>query len=384
LLTEREKVEWSVTRLEARASAGVAINEATHVFFASSDGWVRGESRLVLDNQGASGLTLPLQAEPTYVGLNGEDLYLTSDPSDPDKDLWVPMGLGSQQLVIQHARRFRRALGLGLARLDVPALPAPATTARFEVRYPEEWYPAAWSFLSRWGVAAPSRGAILGWLLLVLWSERTLAFLRLSLRRRLALAVLLGAAAMAWGGAALALVLAALVVSALWAAIHVRRWGWQPPTVILAVLAVGVGLLILMALSVPSLMRSRSSATLSSAEYSAASPPARGKVAPGALEEEPHGPSTEGYQGLPAKMVIPSGVRRARFAREMLAPDTSRAATILMVSSAVVSWATALLVLAALVLLWRARRVLGEGWRARVQEWRDAEKPAAAPPGAEG
>jgi hypothetical protein len=385
LLTGTPTLTWEVRRLEALSTTGYAVNNLTHIFFTSADGWARGETHLAIDNQGASELALPMDAQPTFASLGSEPVLLTEDARADKQDaahrLRLPIPLGPQDIEVQHQQRFRRRMGLGYAHLRLPRVPVAATRAAVEVRYPQEWYPIAWSFMGQPSVWAPESGQVIGWLILFVWSERVLAFLGWPMRRRVALAALLALAAVAWGEVALALVAADLAASIL------RAWSWMRrarPKLIVVVLGLGaVGLLAIL-LFIGVLTRNSSNApflySILDAEGGQATRamPSSWEVQQSAQRDvkqkaAAHAPQMQ-YQGLPAKFEMPYGERRTDFSREMLTTDPARSVRVLMVSQALLWWTQALVVIAGVVLIWRARRELKAGWRQRVDEWRAARQ----------
>jgi hypothetical protein len=382
LLGAGEELAWTVTRLEALRTTSYAVPRALHTFFISTDGPALGQSTLTLDNQGSPDVSLPMAAEPTFASLQDEPVLLTKDARGA---LWLPIAQGGQELLVQYRQPYRRFPGLAQAALSLPQLPVPSSVGIVEIRYPEDWFPVYEGFLSEGRWWAPDAGAVLGAALLFLWTERALLFLGLAGRRRLVLAAALVLAALAWGWAMLALCLGAAAVTLAWAAAAVRSR--KVATGLIVALAAAAGLVLFAFLvAVPSLLRARVSTTRSM-DYQpapAAPPPATvpgslpaaglGRARP-TLGDEQGAAATPQYQGLPAKFVLPDGVHRTVFSREMLETTAPRVARVWMVSRTALGWLQGLAVLAALGLLGAARRELREGWRAR---WAQARGPEAA------
>jgi hypothetical protein len=362
-----DTVVWTATALEALRTTSFAVSHVSHTFFVPVDGPVLGQSDIAIDNQGGSDVSLPMSATPTFASLQGDPLLLTKDANG---NLWLPIAQGQQALLVQHRQPYRRLPGLAWASLALPRLPVPATNGEVWLRYPADWFPVYESFLSEARLWTPDAGTIVAWVLLLLWTERVLAALGLPRRSRLVLAALLAVASLAWGWALLLLVLGDLAVSALvvWPWIRARGFGGA----VVAVIAIVLGVAFLAAVSIPSLLRARVGSAPYSGEYDRAVP----SSAPAPQKVEPaRGDTDVAYQGLPAKFDLPHGAHQTRFTRELLDTDTPRVARVVALSSTLLGWLQALVVLGALGLLWRCRTPILDGWRERV---RRAQGPRAA------
>ncbi|HVR40981.1 MAG TPA: hypothetical protein VMU84_17950, partial [Thermoanaerobaculia bacterium] len=189
--TNRERIDWKVTRLEALHTISYAVNDVRHTLFVPMDGPILGESTLVIHNEGAPELLLPPAPEPTYVSLQNEPVLMTKDKSGL---VSVPLSSGDQQVVEQHRQPFKRAAGFGFGTLAVPKLDVPATQTSVRLSYPEEWMPLIERFSTQTRVWLPSGGEVLLLVILALWIERVLNWIGLGTKKRLAVAILLAVA----------------------------------------------------------------------------------------------------------------------------------------------------------------------------------------------
>lgn len=363
ILSKADAIAWTVTRLEALRTTSFAVKRAWHRFFFSADGGVLGQTDYSIDNQGAPDISLPMDAQPTFASLQGQPVLLTKDAKG---DLWLPIAQGAQELVVQHRQSFRRLPGLGFAALTLPRLAVAATTGTVSLHYPAEWTPIYESFLSDARVFTPEGEVVVAWLLLFFWTERMLAALGLQKARRIVLAVWLALAALAWGWALAAVLLGDLAVTVIVLIPWLRARKWATGVTILLVGA-GAFLVLIALVAIPSLLRARVSAPYasSSAEYGRLDKVQ--EVSRGGAGS-PHftAPVEEqAYQGLPAKVEIPSGVRQTSFSKELLDTTTSRTVRVVLVSDALLGWLQSLVLLVALILLLRARREIAAGWQAR-------------------
>jgi hypothetical protein len=367
LLTGRQRLAWDVTRLEILSTTSFALRKSSSVLFLAPDGWAIGESAYEMDNQGAADVTVPIEAQMTYAGLNGEPALLTKDAQG---HLWLPISQGEQKLVLQHRQAFTRWPGFALARLSLPQMPVPSSRASVEIRYPEQWYPLYSGFLSEARYGHPNVGALIVVALLALWSERSLAFLKIPKKARIVVVILTLLAAVSWGWALAALVLANVATTVLWLVVKHARLRLGTTLVLAAVF--GFMALLVAITSVPSLMRSRMSYPSSGYEYGdevrkAARAPVEAEV-----QQEPLAAQT--YQGLPAKYEIPGGVERASFSREMLDTQKPRFVHVWAVSRTLLGWLQTLLVLAGAVAVFRERHDILAGWRERVHALHKAKE----------
>lgn len=391
LLGRGDGLTWSVTRLQALRSTSYALKDAQHAFYLGADGATLGESRFVLDNQGASELRLPRSAEPTFASLQGETVLLTKDD---DGQLLLPIAQGAQELLVQHRQAFVSRLGFAQAQVWVPELPVPATRTHVELRYPQDWLPLYESFGARSRIWSPALGDVVVFLLACLWSARVLALLGVGTRQRQALAGLAGLAVYAWDPAALLVFGACLLVTLAWGLALARTRAWSLARrlgVALVALVVGVLLLVVFVSSLR--LGGMREAASGRGDYESASPassaPQRGQFPPGAYakSEQDGGKRLDApmdaepqYEGLPARIDLPVGAQRSYFERELLTPGAARRVRAVLVSAQVLEMLRALVVLALAALLWLTRSTLTTGWRQLAHRLRDAPTSAGSVP----
>jgi len=372
---------WQTAQLEALRTTSFAVNLSEHVFFLSSDGQALGESLLRLDNQGSPALKLGSRAEPTFASLQQEPVFLTKNS---DGALWLPLGQGPQEVVVQHRQPLLRTLGLGIGTLWLPELDEPASRANIQLRYEAQWVPLYEEFTPELRLPGLSVGEVLGFLLLLGLTERVLAALAVGRSQRVVLALLLALGAMtsAWWMALLCSAdLAACGLLVLpW--LLGRKWNvWS------VVIGLGIGgFLCLILASV--LLSSRAgapppveyrSASLTTDELKESGRPAGG---PGAAKNEEAAAGNAGnagnaYQGLPAKFVMPAGTSHSSFSREMLS-TRARAVRVVMLSRPVVSATGDGLIALALLLIAVQLRTLRRSLAERWQKVLAARNPAPA------
>lgn len=378
LLSPTDTVVWQAAQLEALRTTSFAVNLSEHVFFLSSDGQALGESLLRLDNQGSPALKLGSRAEPTFASLQQEPVFLTKNS---DGALWLPLGQGPQEVVVQHRQPLLRTLGLGIGTLWLPELDEPASRANIQLRYEAQWVPLYEEFTPELRLPGLSVGEVLGFLLLLGLTERVLAALAVGRSQRVVLALLLALGAMTstwWMALLCSADLAACGLLVLpW--LLGRKWNvWS------VVIGLGIGgFLCLILASV--LLSSRAgapppveyrSASLTTDESKESGRPAGG---PGAAknEEAAAGNAGNAYQGLPAKFVMPAGTSHSSFSREMLS-TRARAVRVVMLSRPVVSATGDGLIALALLLIAVQLRTLRRSLAERWQKVLAARNPAPA------
>jgi hypothetical protein len=375
LLDARREVGWKVVRLEALKTAGLAISNLEQIYFMGAARDVRGETRLAIDNQGAPAIELPVQGEPTFASIAGEAAFLTLDQAGR---LFLPLGQGEQAVVVQSKRMFRSALGFAAVALELPGLGAPASQASVELRYPPEWIPfyEELSPESRLGLLDGRDLTLLA--ILAVLTERLLALLQIRLRRRIPLAgALVLAAAFASPIYRVVFLVAALCYLAVAAALLARRFSGARLAGALAALAALaffgtlVGSMLVEGI-LPTAAHYEARRLAEEPVYAASAPMAdnvlRKSKGPEEMKDATSGVAgvaapPAAYQGLPARIELPRGVRQTVFRRQLLATDEPRRVFVLLASSrlvALLTWVTALL---ALGLVMRSRRELAQGAR---------------------
>ncbi len=356
LLTDADKLGWQVLQLEALRTTSFAVSGMRHVYFLSGDGQALGESTFSLDNQGAPALSLPMHAEPSYASLQNEPVLLTRDETG---HLWLPLGHGPQEVQVQHRQRVRHLGGFGYGTLFLPALAVPASSAYIELHYGKEWVPLYEEFAPELRLPFLEAGALLGFVLLVLWSERLLMLLGCGRRYRIGVAGLLslGALTSSWWLALLCISNLVLSGIFLWPWLYRRRLGaW---TVVGALFIGGV-----ICLAGTTLLLSGRSAA-PTADFGSVSERRQYGVEKSASPEKPkpEGEPGAAMQDLPARFVLPPGGERSYFHREMLlsSVESPRMVHILVMSRPVLGLCGSLLFCAALLLLLGRRRQLQRG-----------------------
>lgn len=353
-----QALSWQVHKLEALRTTSFAVNTARHVFFLASDGAVLGETALVLSNQGAPALTLRSRAEPTFASLQDAPVLLTKDEAGA---LFLPLGQGRQDVLVQHRQALRRAAGFAWGTLHLPDPGIPASQGVVELRYEQKWQPLFESMPPEPRFPSLGIGLLLGLLLLFVVTERLLAAFAVQRGARIAAAVLLTGAAYSSGlwlglllGAELGLALLLLVP---WVLEH-RPSFWT----VVGGLAVGGTLCLILAsmLLVRGASSPRGSEALIESRYEAKEP----------RKAEPPGSPVAGeapaYQGLPAKIVMPGGHDHSYLSREMLSAE-HHGVFVLLLSRPLVALAGNLMLGLALILLALNLQALRSSLRGRWQ-----------------
>ena len=353
--TGADRIAWEVTRLQALHSTGYAVSSATHRVFVPIDGPVLGETQFAVRNEGAPELVLPAQPEPTYVSLGGEAVLMTKNAAN---QLTVPLSQGVQEVLVQHRQPLWRGAGFAAGRVAIPQLTVPATNTQLALAYPAQWVPLYEVFASRARVWTPELSDVIVFLVLALWIERLLAWLGVTLWRRLAIALLAALAATIVATFLGAIVIACAMLTIGWIARQPLRPRVGYAVVFAGVLLVGLAFLVLAPRAEQSFKYG--------AGYESTTNVTRDVVTDtaGAPAAEPQG-ETIAYQGLPAKFDLPAGHRTSTFEQELLRVDRPQTAFLVAISFALTNWIGALIALASLGLLWRERRMLAAALRER-------------------
>lgn len=369
----RERISWTVTRLEALRAISYAARRLNHTLFVPANGPVLGESDLFLDNQGAPEIVLPPKPEPTFVSLQNEPVLMTKNAAG---ELTVPLSAGEQHVVVQHRQGIAH-FPIVFAQLQVPRLPVPATYTAVTIRYPEHWIPLWQSFATRGTTWRPETAETIAFLLFTLWIERVLAFVKLRARTRVIGALSLAFVAMVIPIALWIVVLGCGALTVLW--IAAQRRAISLPRMLGVVAAAALLLVALLLYNVSERSRSdyssagggglasvntdnvTSTSAVTDSRATAPPPPPSPKALP-ARE------GTFAYQGLPAKFELPDGASSQSFSEQLLSPDRPQTVTLVLLSMTLVTWTAVALALIAAWLLWRERAIIKETVRERLAE----------------
>ncbi|MBV8546913.1 MAG: hypothetical protein JO093_24130 [Acidobacteria bacterium] len=370
----RERIAWTVTRLEALRAISYAVRDVSHTLFVPANGPVLGESNLLLDNQGAPEVVLPPNPEPTFVSLQDEPVLMTKNAAG---ELTVPLSAGQQHVIVQHRQGIAH-FSIVFAQLQVPRLPVPATYTNVTVRYPEHWIPVWQSFATRGTTWRPETESMIAFLLLTLWLERVLAFVNLRVRTRVIAALFLAFASMVIPVLLWIVVLGCGAVTFLWLAAQRRAISFS------RMLAVGAAavLLLVLAFFYTSMSKRAASDYTNSVSPVARNLPAGVPVstetvvtdsvaqAPPPPPSPKAAPRSEGFafQGLPAKFELPVGVQSESFSEQLLSPERPQTITLVLLSMTLVTWAAIVLALIAAWILWREHATIKESVRGRLAE----------------
>jgi len=364
---QKERITWSVTRLEAIRAISYAVHNVTHTLFVPANGPILGESEFALDNQGAPELVVPRKPEPTFVSLQNEPVLMTKNAAG---DLTVPLSAGEQRVIVQHRQHIPH-WGILAGTLDVPRIPVQATNTHVEVRYPKHWLPLWQSFATQIWFWKPGPETFLSFVFFALWIERVLTFLTVPLRRRLIIAALLAFAAGIIPTVLWIVVVLCVALTATWLASN--RSQWKPAhslTIALLVLAMLVMLIARVGTNVRGKSEAYQSADTSNAPVTRNAGTENAKAI-GYVDRGRFVP----YQGLPAKFELPSASRFSVFDEQMLAVDRPQSIQIVLLSMSVVTWAATALTLLAALLLWRERASIKQTLR---EKFAAATTPAPA------
>lgn len=370
-LRDGDVLSWKVQRLEPIHTTSFALPFSHHTFFLSGDGQVLGETQLRIDNEGAAALTMPMHAAPSYASLQQAPILLTQDESG---SLWIPLGNGVQDVLVQHRQSLRRGAGFGLATLWLPEAPIAASQNSIELRFGQEWVPLYVELAPELQLPFLEVGWLLLFALLLLWSERLLALLSLRWRHRALVAVMLSLAAvlLPWVlaltlltdiGLSLALAVAWLSRRrfTLWTAIGGLCLGGL-------VFLIGAGML----LGTSKRAAAPADVVVSSAP-SGADLRSTEETKPDASDAKRRGREAGGYEGLPAKFTLPHGHARSYFGRELLATSPARPVYALMISRVAVDLLGIFLASVALLFMLAQRRLLYLGF---IDAWERLSKRA--------
>lgn len=368
-LRDGDTLGWKVQRLEPIHTTSFALPFSRHTFFLSGDGQVLGETQLRIDNEGAAALTMPMHAAPSYASLQQAPILLTQDDSG---SLWIPLGSGAQDVLVQHRQTLRRGGGFALASLWLPELPIAASQNSVELRFGQEWLPLYVELAPELQLPFLELGWLFVLALFFVWNERLLSLLSLRLRHRVLVAsgLALAAVLLSW-----VLILLSVADLGLSIALAVAWLSRRRFTVWTAIGALCLGGLVFLVGAAFLLGTSKRAAV--SSDAAVASGPALvdsriiDETKTEAVDGKKRSAAPGAYEGLPAKFTLPYGHTRSYFHRELLATSPPRPVYALMISRVAVELLGVFLAGVAVLMMLAQRRLLYLGF---VDVWERLSK----------
>jgi hypothetical protein len=377
LMTPGQRAGWTVAPLPVLPTTSYTVSSLKSLFFIGADGRVVGQSDIDLANQGASEISLPLGAVPAFASVQGAPTQLTTDGRGA---LWLPLAQGQQVITVQHKQTLSTTLGFAAGNLELPGLGGMASEAQVRLRFGREWVPLFQSFAGSRHMALPDLVDVVLLVFLALWAERLLRALGLARPRRVLLAVLV--AAMAGASEAYWLVLFTLSAGTIfWGLCWLRdlRLNSLLPSyssVVGVATTVGLGALLVVGVSTLFGDNVRRLFGMSADALGGDSAVIGGGHAPVAAEPMAT-PAPQGvYQGLPARLDIPAGVRRDQLSSEIVDTSAQGSVRVLLISTWLVNALRALLGLAVLVLAYLSRAQVLSGVRVQLAKLVSAQVPS--------
>ncbi len=359
-LRDGDTLSFRAQRLEPIHTASFALPWARHTFFLSGDGHVLGETQLRVDNEGAAALTMPMHAAASYASLQQSAVLLTQDESG---SLWIPLGSGSQDVLVQYRQTLRHGGGFALASLWLPEAPIAASQTSVELRFGQEWVPLYVELSPELQLPFFSQGWLLLFALLFIWSERLLALLSLRLRHRLLAACGLSVSAVLVSWALTLLIVVNLGLSIVLAVAWLSRRRFTLWTAIGALCLGGLVFLGGAVFLVGSSKRAvTSSEPVGSSTQALTDLRAPDETKPETSEGKKRSRDALAYEGLPAKFTLPYGHAHSYFQRELLVTSPPRPVYALMISRVAVELLAAFLAGVAALFLLAQRRLLYLGF----------------------
>jgi hypothetical protein len=373
-LSSRERVTWTITRLEALHTISYALDGARHTFFLGGDGDILGETTFRINNQGAADLLLPKEPKPTYAALETEPLLMTAAK---DGRVSVPLSTGEQSLFLQHIQHFRSFAGVGIASFAVPRLPVASSGTLVSIGYPQQWMPLVETFAARVKLASPALSTMVFFLILFTWLERLLARLGVTLKRRIAIAATLAAAAAFAEPFFYVVVLAAaLTTITLFSPLPPKRWNFARVAGSALMAIITVALLIWPQFEQHREYEEEASMYGSGGGLASVTPAdtanframvEEGKQAGnGAFLPSPKAAKADAYQGLPARFAMPASDRQTLFGVPLLGVSRPQRVFVIMLATPLMWLLRVALAALGLLLLRRERATLAAGFRARM------------------
>ncbi len=99
LVSKGEKASWETKKLDIFSSAGYSVTGAQFLYYVPESATPVIEARYQIDNQGSNEIALPIAGTPTYLALNGAPAVLSKDS---EGRVLIPVSPGHQDVLIQY------------------------------------------------------------------------------------------------------------------------------------------------------------------------------------------------------------------------------------------------------------------------------------------
>ena len=398
LLTSGQSLGWSTSMLETLVTDTYSVKSVHAQFFVGDDGDAMAQSDVALNNQGASELALPLDAQPVFASNNEVPAVLTHNARG---ELSLPLSPGVQKLTVQHRQTLNSGWGFATGELHIPAAGGAANEANVEVRMASEWTPLFASFAGKRFVAGPAMTSLMKALFFAIWAAGLLAWVGVTRARRFALATVLGLLPV-FTPAALPVLALLAAGSMLWLLSWMKRLplGSMLPRVstlggVTAAVAIGCLVLVggvtmfgdnirrLYGMSADALAGEDTVAQGNDAMLNRKSMRNFGSLnSYGAADTSSPAPNIGAdpslYRGLPAQLELPSFGRTVTLSRTLFDAHQPSAMKVLLVSTSWVRGLEALLALGVVLLGFFSRGELRSGLRRRIESLVEGREPVTA------
>jgi hypothetical protein len=382
LLARGQGLTWKPQVLRTLTAARYSVRNARTLFFVGADGALLGQSSIALENEGAPELTLPMKGTPEFASIGGTSVPLTHTD---DGQLRLPLSHGEQNIVVQHRGALKTGFGLAAGTLELPGLGTPATYSNVELRTGRDWSPLFVTFAGQRWFALPGIADLLLTLLFGLWAVHLLVSFGVNRRPAMALGALTAVLAASTEAAHWPVLFGLAGGSMLWVVAWLRESKVRlvaPSGLVGISMVLGLGMLLmvggvtlfgdnirrLFGMSADALAGDDHVAqgSTSSADDSGLTRKTM-KSFGAATGYESVAAAQPSYQGVGAQRELPLGRRSVSLSQEMADTTAPTAASVVLISTALVQGGYALLHVLAVALAFMMRRQLLAGLKVQLE-----------------
>ncbi len=134
LLSKKDKVSWSLKKLETFATTGFSLNNISHNYYVPRKGAGLAELQMGIENKGVPEIPLAIPGQVTYLEIDGVSQILSKDS---EGRLLLQLPSGFHQVFVQYLSKMKHHAWADFLDLHFPSLPTLASQATMSVGFVE-------------------------------------------------------------------------------------------------------------------------------------------------------------------------------------------------------------------------------------------------------
>jgi hypothetical protein len=143
LLAANDELNWGIQKMQVFSTLGYSISHAQYLAFVPAAGHPVVEARITVDNQGMPQMNLDIPGRPLYLEIDGTPQLLYKDEKS---NLKIPLSPGTQNIAIQYETEEGLKFFSFAGKTRLPAMGSPVSRATVWLRIHRRWTPLGATF----------------------------------------------------------------------------------------------------------------------------------------------------------------------------------------------------------------------------------------------